>query len=62
VNDRRVISGIVYVIHHGLQRKDVPLAMAHIRHCITVSSAGAYVACSSGSSQPWQPRPVRRTG
>ena len=23
-NDRRVISGIVYVIHHGLQWKDAP--------------------------------------
>ncbi len=24
VNDRRVVSGIVYVVHHGLQWKDAP--------------------------------------
>lgn len=26
VDDRRVVSGIVYVIKHGLQRKDAPKA------------------------------------
>lgn len=31
VDDRRVVSGIVYVIHNGLQRKDAPKALRAVQ-------------------------------
>ncbi len=50
VDDRRVVSGIVYVIRNGLQWKDAPRSMARTRRSTTASSAGAGSACSTGSS------------
>ena len=41
VDDRRVISGIVYVIRHGLQWKDAPVGYGPAKTCTTASSGGA---------------------
>ena len=42
VDDRRVVSGIVYVIRNGLQWRDAPKrGMVRTRRCTTASSAGA---------------------
>ncbi len=51
VDDRRVVSGIVYVIKHGLQWKDAPKGYGRTRRSTTGSSAGAAWACSTASSQ-----------
>ena len=45
VDDRRVVSGIVYVIRNGLQSKDAPKNTVHTRRLTTASSAGAGWAC-----------------
>lgn len=50
VDDRRVVSGIVYVIRNGLQWKDAPKGYG-ARCSIIVSSAGAGLACSIASSR-----------
>lgn len=46
VDDQRVVSGIIYVIKHGLQWKDAPREYGHIKHCITGLYAGAVLAFS----------------
>jgi putative transposase len=43
VDDRRVVSGIIYVIRNGLQWKDAP----------TASSRGDSSDCSSAMSTIW---------
>jgi hypothetical protein len=50
VDDRRVVSGIVYVIKNGLQwmRR---AAMARTRRFTTASSAGAGLACLTAFSR-----------
>lgn len=50
VDDRRVVSGIVYVIRNGLQWKDAPRTTARTRRSIIASSAGAGWAYSIASS------------
>jgi len=51
VDDRRVVSGIVYVIRNGLQWKDAPKDYGpHKTRLTTASSAGAGSASSTGSS------------
>ena len=52
VDDRRVVSGIVYVIRNGLQWKDAPRGTARTRRSTTGSSAGAGSVCSTASLQP----------
>ena len=44
VDDRRVLSGIVFVSRNGLR----PALMARTRRCTTGGSAGARGACSRG--------------
>ena len=41
VDDRRVVSGIIYVIKHGLQWKDARASMDHTKLSTIVLSAGA---------------------
>ena len=41
VDDRRVVSGIIYVIKHGLQWKDAPREYGHTKLSTIVLSAGA---------------------
>jgi transposase len=49
VDDRRVISGIIFVIRNGLRWRDVPASYGLTRQFTTASSAGARWACSGGS-------------
>ena len=56
VDDRRVISGIVYVIRNGLMWKDAPRRYGPPRRSTTGLSAGAGSACSTASSRPWRPK------
>ena len=62
VDDRRVISEIIYVIRNGLRWKDAPQAYARIRRCIIASFAGADAACSSGYSPRWPVQAPAPTG
>ncbi|WP_373424689.1 transposase [Sphingomonas sp. SORGH_AS_0950] len=48
VDDRRVLSGIVFVNRNGLRWRDAPRTTARTRRCITVGSAGVRQACSRG--------------
>lgn len=50
VHDRRVVSGIFYVICNGLQWKDAPKAYGPTRRSTTASCAGADWGCSTGFS------------
>ncbi len=57
VDDRRVVSGIVYVIRNGLQWKDAPSGYGpHKTRLTTASSAGAAWACSTVSLRLWLAR------
>lgn len=49
-DDRHVVSGILYVIKHGLQWKDAPADMVRTRRCTIGSSGGAGSVFSAGSS------------
>ena len=51
VDDRRVISGIIFGIRNGLRWGDAPKAMARTRRSTTASSAGAGWGCSTASSR-----------
>ncbi len=53
VDDRRVVSGIVYVIKHGLQWKDAQGITDRTRRFTIASSAGAGWAYSITSSLSW---------
>ena len=63
VDDRRVVSGIVYVIKHGLQWKNArPKATGHTRRFTIASSAGAGLRSSTASFAALSgegPRPER---
>ena len=50
VDDRRVVSGIVYVIRNGLQWKDAPKDYGPHKTLYIVSSAGAGSVCSTAFS------------
>ncbi len=50
VDDRRVVSGIIYVIRNGLQCKDAPRAMVRTRRSTIASYVGAGWVCSTGFS------------
>ena len=53
VDDRRVVSGIVYVIRNGLQWKDAPKGYGPHKTLSIASFAGAGWACSTASLQAW---------
>ena len=61
VDDRRVISGIIYVIRNGLQWRTPPVPTARTRRSTTASSAGADSACSPAFSPRWRQRRGRRS-
>ena len=62
VDDRRVVSGIVYVIHNGLQWKDAPKAYGpHKTRLTTASCAGRSSACSIASSHTSQAKARSRS-
>ncbi|MFD2497887.1 transposase [Rhizorhabdus histidinilytica] len=46
VDDRRVLSGIVFVNRNGLRWRDAPGSMAPTRRYTTAGSDGAKWACS----------------
>jgi len=58
VDDRRVISGIVFVIKNGLRWRDAPLGYGPHKTIITGSCAGAVSACSTRSLPNWRARLV----
>ena len=63
VDDRKVLSGIVFVIRNGLRWRDAPKgSTARTRRSTTASSAGAAWACSTGSSLNWLAKGPSRTG
>ena len=56
VDDRRVVSGIIYVIRYGLQWKDAPPGYGPhktLYNSTIGSSAGASSACSPASLPLW---------
>ena len=55
VDDRRVASGIIYVIKHGLQWQDAP-DEARTQCCTTALSGGAGSVFSAGALPSWQTR------
>jgi transposase len=53
VDDRRILSGILFVIRNGLGWRDAPSAKDHTRRSTIASSAGAGWECSTASSPNW---------
>jgi transposase len=62
VDDRRVISGIVFVIRNGLRWRDAPRDYGPHRRSTIGSCAGAASASSTKSSRSWRARPASRPG
>mgnify|MGYP001113891602 FL=1 len=62
VDNRRVLSGIIYVIRHGLQWRDAPIAYGPHKTLYNRCPVGAGWASLTGSSPPLLPREGRRTG
>ena len=62
VDDRRIVSAIVFVIRNGLRWRDARGDMARTRRSITGSSAGAGWGCSTRSSPNWRARAARPSG
>jgi len=62
VDDRRIISDIIFVIRNGLRWRDAPKESTGITRFTTASSAGAGSACSTASSRRWRRREARRIG
>ena len=56
VDDRRIISGIIFVIRNGLRWRRPLRIMVRTKRSTTGLSAGAGWACSTRSSQAWRPR------
>ena len=48
VDDRRVLSGIIFVNRNGLRWRDAPESMGHTKLCITAGNGGARGACLPG--------------
>ena len=59
VDDRRVISGIIYILKRACNGKRLHVNMALIKHCIIALTAGAFLACSTPSLPNWPNRLVR---
>ena len=62
VDDRRIVSAIVFLIKNGLRWRDAPRAMARTRRSIIGLSAGAASACSTRFSPNWRARAANRSG
>ncbi|OZA18649.1 MAG: hypothetical protein B7X90_11470 [Novosphingobium sp. 17-62-19] len=52
VDNRRIISGIIFVIRNGLRWHDAPGSTGRRRRSTTGSSAGAAWACSKRACSP----------
>jgi transposase len=62
VDERRIVSAIIFVIKNGLRWRDAPPGYARIRRSTTASSAGAVWPCSTRSSPNWRARAQSRSG
>ena len=70
VDDRRIISGIIFVIRNGLRWRDAPADYGPPKTIYNpvlslpkgASSAGAVWACSTASSPNWRARRANPTG
>ena len=62
VDDRRIVSAIVFVIKNGLRWRDAPGSMARTRRSTIGSFAGAAWACSTRFSPNWRARAASRSG
>ena len=48
VDDRRMLSGIIFINRNGLRWRDAPAAYGRIRRCTTAGNGGATRASSPG--------------
>ena len=62
VDDRRIVSAIVFVIKNGCVGATRRATMARTRRSIIGSSAGAAWACSTRFSPNWRARAANRSG
>ena len=62
VDDRRIVSAIVFVIKNGLRRRDLRATMARTRRSTIGLFAGAAWACSTRFSPNWRARAANRSG
>ena len=62
VDDRRIVSAIVFVIKNGLRWRDAPGDYGRTRRSTIGSSAGAAWACSTRYSPNWRARAASRNG
>lgn len=57
VDDRRIVSGIIYVIRNGLRWRDAPREYGPHKTIYCDLCAGARWVCSIGYFPPWPARP-----
>ena len=62
VDDRRVISGIIFVIRNGLRWRDAPKEYGPHKTIYNRFIRWAGWGCSTASLQAWRPRAARPTG
>ena len=62
VDDRRIISGIIFVIRNGLRWRDAPAAYGPHKTIYTASFAGADWGCSTRFSRASRQRAASLTG
>ena len=62
VDDRRIVSAIVFVIKNGLRWRDAPRDYGPIKRSTIGSFAGAAWACSTRFSLNWRARAANRSG
>lgn len=61
VDDRLILSGIIFVLRNGLRCVMHPENMDRTRQSITGLSAGAGLACSIGFWPNWRPKAASRS-
>lgn len=62
VDDRRIVSGIIFVIRNGLRWRDAPAGYGPHKTIDNRLSAGAAWVCSTASSPSSPPRATSPTG
>jgi transposase len=62
VDDRLIVSAIVFVIKNGLRWRDAPREYGPHQRSIIGSFAGVVWACSTGFSPNWRARAASRSG
>ena len=62
VDDRRVISGIVFVIRNGLRWRDAPREYGPHKTIYNRFVRWSRLGCSTRYSPSWRARPVSRRG